>query len=328
MTATVPLAFIASWALVALYLPLGRRLRQLDLPNARSAHARPVPSSGGIAVILALLLALGSGAWRGEFVFTVREGGSLCILVAFCVIGLADDRRPLPVAVRLPLFLLLSLGGGLLYLPAGSGWLPLLAVSLALAWLVNLFNFMDGIDGIAALQCTAVAAALGLLGWLGDAPVAFVVTALALAAAYAAFLVFNWPPARLFMGDAGSLSAGYALGWLGLWGAVDGFLSLLPWLLLMSPFLLDTGLTLAARVVRGERITQAHNQHVYQHLARQWGSHRRVDAGLLALLLLWLIPLAVCQQAGLLPALPAIAIALVPQLLPMILLMTKTARLQ
>ena len=297
----------------ALYLPLGQRLQHLDQPNARSAHRQPTLSSGGVAVIGGLLLVLGAGIFLELLVLGVRERWALCFIGLFSLVGLVDDRRPLPVALRLSVFLLLSAATAWLYLP-GHGVLVLGIVALALCWLVNLYNFMDGIDGIAALQCALVAAGLAGLGWLGGAPTSFVVVALAAAAAYGAFLCFNWPPARLFMGDAGSLSAGYMLGWLGLWGTVDGYLCALCWCLLMSPFLIDTGVTLALRMGRGERITEAHSTHAYQRLARHFGSHRRVDLGLLLLQLCWLFPLALAHQLEWLAGTTCIPLALFPQL--------------
>ena len=305
------------------YLPLGQRLRHWDHPNARSAHELPTLSSGGIAIVVGLLLGLGTAALNDWLPLAWREVQVLLLVAAVCVIGLLDDRRPLPVWLRLALFLLLSVLLVRLYLPA-AGLPLLLLLALAVAWLLNLYNFMDGIDGIAALQCLCVAAALAVLGSLGGASAEFVVVALAVAAAYAAFLCFNWPPAQVFMGDAGSLSAGMLLGWLGLWGWVDGGVHPLLWLLLMSPFLVDTAITLCLRLWRRERITQAHNQHAYQRLARHFRSHRAVDLGLLALQLLWLWPLAWLALAQIIPAPVALFLGLIPQLA----IMAKAVRLQ
>jgi Fuc2NAc and GlcNAc transferase len=195
-------------------------------------------------------------------------------------------------------------------------WFPL--VALALTWQLNLYNFMDGIDGIAALQCVLVAGGLALLSVQVGGPAAFSLVAVTIAGAYAGFLIFNWPPARLFMGDAGSLSAGLLLAWLGLWLWRDGVLPVSVWLLLMSPFLLDTAATLLARMRRRERLTEAHKSHLYQRLARHLGSHRRVDYGLLLLHLLWLLPLSFAIALELLPAWTSIALGLFPQFLLMV----------
>lgn len=325
MTALLPVSvFLAVLALTAAYLPLGRRLQQLDRPVARSAHARPVVNSGGIAVVGGLLAILLAGHWAGLVVLTSREGGALGLAAVVCAIGAADDRRSLSVQLRLGLFLLASLLLATLYLPKDAGWFYLGILAVALAWLVNAFNFMDGIDGIAALQCALVAAALALLAVLNGADAAYVTVAFSLAGAYTAFLFFNWPPARVFMGDAGSLFAGFCLGWLGLWGVVEAYIGMVPWLLLMSPFLLDTALTLALRVLRRERLTEAHSQHVYQRLARRFDSHQRVDFALCALQCLWLIPLSLACSNALIAATTAMVLGLFPQLL----LIAKSASLK
>lgn len=321
----VACTFVAVLLLTAMYVPLGRGLDQLDRPSGRSAHDRPVVSSGGVAVIGGLLLVLSTASALDLVAFSLRERSALMLIAVLCLVGFADDRRNLPVRFRLCVFFVISMVISALYLGTADlnkvgGWILLVTVGLALAWLVNLFNFMDGIDGIAALQCSLVAAGLATIGWLGGAPPSFLAAATAVSAAYAAFLGFNWPPARVFMGDAGSLSGGFYLGWLGLWAGVEGYIDPVVWLVLMSPFLLDTGYTLALRMLRGERVTQAHNKHVYQRLARRWKSHRRVDLALLALQLLWLLPLVIAMHVLALPGLVALALALLPQLI----LMAKT----
>jgi Fuc2NAc and GlcNAc transferase len=330
MLSTGLLALVASLVLTAVYLPLGRRWRQLDTPNLRSAHRRPVLSSGGIAVMCAFALSIVLGRLSGDLVLTSREQWALAPALLLCIAGARDDRRPLPVGLRLLLFLLLSGFVSVLYQPCTGvcGVLAVAALSLALTWLVNLFNFMDGIDGLAALQCSVVALALAALAWMGGGSAGYVAVAASVGAAYAGFLCFNWPPARLFMGDAGSLAAGYLLGWLGLWAWSEGWVAWQSWLLLMSPFLIDTGFTLVHRWWRGEAVTQAHSEHIYQQLARQWSSHRRVDLLLLMLQLLCLLPLSLLQAGGVLPAGPALALGLAPQLIALLLFMARGARLQ
>lgn len=283
-------------AAVGAYLHLARERDWLDVPNHRSSHARAMPSSGGIAVVGVLLAVLPVLAACGADAMLSRAlTVPLSCIVAVCVIGAWDDRRSLSAPLRLFLFLGLSmLLVAHLFSPAtASDWIVVIALGVGLAWLVNLYNFMDGIDGIAALQCVLSAAAIGGLSTLAGAPSLYTGTAVAIAGAYAGFLAFNWPPARLFMGDAGSLSAGMLLGWLGLWGWRDGWVPAEAWLLLLSPFLVDTGWTLIDRARRGARLAEAHREHLYQRLARRWCSHRRVDLALLSMHALWLQPLAV-----------------------------------
>jgi Fuc2NAc and GlcNAc transferase len=319
------LSFTLVLLLTALYLPLAARFRWLDIPNHRSSHEFVTPGSGGMAIvaglICGLLILLYAGYWpAGE------EGMyMLGLLAALCTLGAWDDRHSVPVLPRLVLFLLLSALAVLCFWPSAGApnWLfPL--VALAMAWQLNLYNFMDGIDGIAALQCLLAAGGLAVLGSVADAPPAFPILAVATAGAYAGFLVFNWPPARLFMGDAGSLSAGFLLGWLGLWLWRDALLPVPIWLLLMSPFLLDSGVTLALRIKRRERLSEAHRSHCYQRLSRHWGSHRRVDYALLILHVLWLFPLSLLTVSGRLSPWTSLALGLFPQLL----LMVKFRRLQ
>jgi len=287
-------AFLAA-ILVALYLPLAARGSWLDSPTERSSHSKPTVSSGGLPVVLALavvcLIAVFFFAVPVERLSSIGAPAGVLLLM-----GAWDDRRPLPAWPRLVVFFLVAtftVAALMTDTESATVSLPLrLVLIVALAWLMNLYNFMDGIDGLAALQCVIVAGALGLLGVFAGASTPFVALALATAGAYSGFLWFNWSPARLFMGDAGSLVGGFLLGALGLWGWQSGVISPVSWLLLLSPFLLDTGVTLGRRAWRRERLSHAHRSHFYQRLARHWGSHARVCLGLLILDLCWLVPLA------------------------------------
>ncbi len=301
----------------ALYLPFAGRLGWIDAPNERSSHARPTLSSGGMGVCLALALTLALSSATGYWAVSGREWLALTAVMGACLLGAWDDRQHLSVGLRLGVQLLLAAIVAQAYgfsLTEGIGSALLV---LALAWLMNLYNFMDGIDGLAALQCTLAAGGFALLGSMGGASADFKLAALAVAGVYLGFLVFNWPPARLFMGDAGSLSAGLLLGWLGIWGWTSGWLSPARWLLLMSPFIIDTGITLARRALRREPLGQAHRSHYYQRLARHWDSHRRVDLKLLALHLVWLLPLAITGAAGFVSPWALLVPGLIPQLVHM-----------
>jgi Fuc2NAc and GlcNAc transferase len=311
-------AFLLSLLAVGLYLPLAGRLGQLDAPNQRSAHGRPTLSSGGLAVVAALLLSLCLAQLAGWSALAGREWLALGLTAVLSLVGAADDRRSLSVTVRLGWFFLLSAVLLWAYPLLQTRWWSadlafLLLLLVALVWLLNLYNFMDGIDGIAALQCVLVCLSLILAGSLLGADRDYLLLCAVTGAAYGGFLCFNWPPARLFMGDAGSLSAGFLLGWLGLWGVSAQGLDPLAWLLPMSPFLLDTAFTLLRRARRRERLTQAHSGHVYQRLARRLQSHRRVDVGLLSLHLLWLLPWQFAAADGRVSYPLALCLALLPQ---------------
>ena len=273
----------------------------LDLPNARSSHERPTPRGGGLAVVAAFLLALG---WlRADGALSLADwaglgGGSLILAAA----GFADDHRPLSAGLRMALHLfaaawaLCLLGRGLsvdfglfrLHQP----WLIYPLGAMVIVWSVNLFNFMDGIDGIAGSQ--AVFVACGTTLWLAAAGATpgWVLAALALAAASGGFLTRNWPPAKIFMGDAGSGFLGFALAALMIGGVAHFGASPWPWLILIGAFFVDATYTLFHRLRRGVRLAEAHRSHAYQILSRRWGGHRPVTLACIAVNLLWLAPLA------------------------------------
>ena len=285
---------LSSALLCGLYLRLARRWQILDRPNARSSHQLPTPHGGGLPLFVALLLGLAAAALSGmpaPGVYLAITGMAL-LLVGM---GVLDDLRGLSVRARFLGYGLICAVTAALLLPPGDGIhsVAMAAVAaLALLWMLNLYNFMDGIDGIAALQCIQAAVSAALLSWFFAADAAYAGYCLLLAAAHAGFLAWNWPPARLFMGDAGSVPTGYLLGVLALLGAVQGILPLEVWLILLAPFIVDASYTLGWRVVTGQPITRPHRMHAYQRLSRHWGGHLPVDMALLAVHALWLVPLA------------------------------------
>jgi Fuc2NAc and GlcNAc transferase len=264
---------------------LALRWQLFDVPNARSSHTEPTPRGGGIGIYLALLVGVIATGWSDPSSYL------LMIAAVLVVAGALDDRFGLSVGLRLPLYTLacaLSIWLLLWPLPA---WLFIGAVLYAL-WILNLFNFMDGIDGIAASEAMFVTAAAGLLALYNGADGHYAQLCLLLAAACAGFLYWNWSPARLFMGDAGSIAIGFLLAMLSLLGQASGALPLLCWLILLAVFIADATVTLLWRGVTGQAVTQAHSVHLYQRLARHWSSHSRVVLLMQAYNLLWLLPLA------------------------------------
>jgi Fuc2NAc and GlcNAc transferase len=288
--------FAGSALMTRLLIGAASRLRLIDVPNARSSHASPTPRGGGLAIV---------GGFTASAVWGASTGGAeprdvVALLVPalmVAIVGLIDDRFGLRAAMRLAVHLLAAAGflwavGGL---PAtGMDLLDrmpmlgnLLAV-LAIAWGINLFNFMDGIDGLAGMQAVFVAAGLALLGSMAAVP-GLTWLAGGLAAATAGFLAWNWPPARIFMGDVGSGFLGFLLGALSILALRSNQASIWVVLLLPSAFVIDATLTLVMRAARGESLSVAHRSHAYQKLATRWRSHRRVtllfaaiDLGLLA----------------------------------------------
>jgi Fuc2NAc and GlcNAc transferase len=173
----------------------------------------------------------------------------------------------------------------------------LLIAAFALLWSLNLYNFMDGIDGIAALQTIFVCSSAAYLAWLAGHDHMYIRYCLILAAAHSGFLLWNYPPARLFMGDAGSVPTGFLLAGLAILGAVQGQLNPLCWVVLSAVFITDATWTLVWRIVTGQDFTQPHRLHAYQCLSRHWNSHVRVDLLLLAINGMWLFPIALAVQA-------------------------------
>lgn len=241
----------------------------LDHPGERRSHSTATPRGGGMAIVLALLVA--ACALAARYPWQVPLLAAFVVgLVLVAGIGLIDDHRPLSPWLRLAVHVLaaavLAIAAAATF---GNLWVALVAFIAALV-LTNVWNFMDGINGLAASQAAIIA---GGFAWLGGGG-AWGWLAVAFGAACLGFLPFNFPRARIFLGDVGSGALGYSLAAL-LVVAIGGHrLSWLPVLLLpISAFLIDAGLTLSRRLLRGERWWTPHTQHAYQAWARQSGSH-------------------------------------------------------
>lgn len=279
----VAAAFAVS-ALLAGFLSRYRgRFALLDLPNARSLHSGATPRSGGLAILAGLVL--------GIALSRLHVPGSTWVVTALLLVAgvsFADDVWRLPAWLRLLVHVLAALGlvdwGGYalesLHLLPGWEWHAshgvLMAFSILLAvWLINLYNFMDGMDGFAGGMAVIGFGVFSFLGFLGHAPV-FACAALLVAAAAGGFLPFNFPPARLFMGDVGSGSLGLLVALFLLWAEEQGLFPLWLGLLVFSPFVVDATWTLIRRALQGRRPWQAHREHFYQRMVGTGWSHRRV----------------------------------------------------
>jgi len=263
MLALVPVA--AALASISVILLLLRRSDQLPLdhPNERSLHVRPVPRVGGVGILSGTLLA---------FALLRAEPLLAALVAALGVMSYLDDRSHLPIAAR---FGAHALAAAVFVLAAAPDMHPAWQAVLAVAtmWLTNLYNFMDGSDGLAGGMALFGFGACALGAWLaGDA--VFAVVAASVAAAAAGFLVFNFPPAKVFMGDAGSIPLGFLAAALGILGWHAGYWPLWFPVLVFSPFIIDASLTLARRLLRGERVWRAHRSHYYQRLVQLGWGHR------------------------------------------------------
>ena len=279
MSWTIALAALLSCFGVGLFLQLARRRLLLDRPGHRSSHATPTPTGAGSALILALgvtvaivgvepaIPRIGNQAFPVLFGFLVGGAFGLSLL------GLWDDARGVPAIWRL-LAQLVAATGLVLALQVPGAWQMAFLV-LALSWTMNAFNFMDGSDGMAGMQAVVSGVLLAFLFHQAGNP-GLQLASLAVAAAAAGFLPWNWPPARCFMGDAGSVPLGWLIGGLGLVGVMQGSVSWPAAILVLAVFHVDAGLTLLRRVWMGERWYTAHRTHVYQKLMAQGWDHGQV----------------------------------------------------
>ena len=264
----------------------------IDRPNARSLHAAPVPRGGGMAIVIVAALA------QAPFVFAAGAPRALGVwwggALAMAALGFWDDHRPLGArlrfAVQIAVALACVLATPLPALVPPLAGLRAFVLALAVAWLVNLYNFMDGADGLAGTQASVAAGALaGIAGAVG-CPASGLLAA-ALAGASLGFTGWNWQPARIFMGDAGSYYLGWQFAALGFGEAAEGCA---PWplLILIAPFVTDATLTLLRRMLAGEAWMRPHRSHAYQLLIRGGWPHRRLAIALAVLGVAVFSPLA------------------------------------
>jgi UDP-N-acetylmuramyl pentapeptide phosphotransferase/UDP-N-acetylglucosamine-1-phosphate transferase len=277
------LALILSTVLTRYLCSPQSRFGVLDHPNERSLHSRAVPRGGGLAILAASYVSLALLALlRGAPAAVLWIAGSAALVA---VVSYWDDRSGLSAGVRLAAHViaavLLVVGGIRLthvVLPGFSLSMsePLL-VGVALlfsVWMTNLYNFMDGMDGFAGGMAVIGFATFALFGWRAGHE-SFAAVSLVLAAASAGFLLFNFPPARIFMGDVGSSTLGFLAAALSIWGARDGVFPHWVAVLVFSPFVVDATVTLFRRLFGGERVWEAHRSHYYQRLVRLGWGHRK-----------------------------------------------------
>jgi glycosyltransferase WbpL len=300
--ALIGLALATSALLTHLMRKVATGTGVLDVPNARSSHRVPTPRGGGVAIVLVTTAGLCgltvNQTVPPDLLWAVGGGG-----LAVALVGFVDDRRPLSASTRLAVHLGAALWalcwlGGLPPLRIGShlissGWVGYLLGALGIVWAVNLFNFMDGIDGLAGSEAIFVAVAGAVLSQPAGQSGGLAVGALVFAAACGGFLLWNWPPARIFMGDVGSGYLGYVIVVLAVAATRHNPAALWIWLILGGAFFVDATVTLVRRALRNERLDQAHRSHAYQWLARRWRSHRQVTLTVLVVNLVWLLPCGV-----------------------------------
>lgn len=267
-------AFLVCVLSLQALLRRGRERLPLDLPNERSLHQAPVPRVGGLALM--------AGVVAAAFLLDIFRIG-IALALALAAVSFLDDLRSLPARVRLSCHAVAA-AAFLAWAAPGEGALWLTLYFLGLVWMTNLYNFMDGSDGLAGGMAVIGLTAYALAAWSAGA-VGLALLFASIAAASAGFLVFNFPPAKVFMGDAGSIPLGFLAAAGGIHGTVTGLWPLWFPLLVFSPFSVDATLTLLKRALRRERLWQAHRDHYYQRLVRMGWGHRRTALAEYAIML-------------------------------------------
>lgn len=296
------LSFAVSWLTAAALLRSRAALTVVDYPNSRSLHSVPVPRTGGLAIWAGAVI--GSSVLLVAGSDPVGLGGA--IAVAALLVGsvsLLDDLSHVSTIKRLVVHTIAAafVVGAIpaidaLRLPGISLGMPTLLSAILAAvfvvWMINLYNFMDGIDGLAGGMAVMGFGAMGLLGYLSHHP-GYAAICWIIAASSAGFLIWNFPPARIFMGDTGSSTLGLMMAVLSLWADARDIFSLWIAILIFSPFIVDASVTLLTRTLRGEHVWEAHRGHYYQRLVLAGWSHRRTTMWGYALM-------AVCAAGALL----------------------------
>ncbi len=315
-----PIVFVLSIVATGMVRKYALRKSILDIPNERSSHTKVVPRGGGLAIVVVFLCALIATAVL-DLITPQIAAGLLCSSLIVAVIGFIDDRLNVAVSIRIfahvcaTIILLFSLGGAPAisfgWLVVSTPWVLNLLATLYLVWMLNLYNFMDGIDGIAATESITVTLSVSVLLHLnGGAD--FATITLTLAAAALGFLLWNWPPAKIFMGDTGSAYLGFMLAALSVTTEVLGLLDFWVWPILLGIFTVDATVTLLRRLIRGERIFEAHRSHAYQHAAQRLASHKRVTLAVAIINIVWLFPIAALVAIGRIDGLLGVCVAYTP----------------
>ncbi|MEQ8934822.1 MAG: glycosyltransferase family 4 protein, partial [Amphiplicatus sp.] len=273
------IVFILTWLATGAVLRIAKRRAMLAQPNERSSHTVPTPHGAGLALIPVLAASwIGIGFIKADLPFQIEIVVIAAIFLS--LVSLWDDLKSLGIIVRLAAQTLAVIGA--LWAmpfrgPFFAGLLPpsidLIAAGILWVWFINLFNFMDGIDGIAGVETASLGGGIVAVVLLAATDPALAWIGVTLIAGALGFLWWNWHPAKIFLGDTGSVPLGFVLGWLLLTLAAEG-----QWaaaFILPLYYLADATLTLFRRALRGEKFWQAHREHFYQRAAQRGLGHAR-----------------------------------------------------
>lgn len=300
MTTILIAVFVLSYLLTGAVCRFALASQLLDIPNPRSSHRAPTPSGGGVAIVSSwfagsMLLGFGSAAEWQQILSILPPA----LIIAF--ISFIDDKIGVSAGTRFVVHGLCAAWFIILNGAVPSTGLPMLdnvpllmafVCVFGLVWLTNLYNFMDGIDGLAGAQAVFYSVSMSAFSFMSGAQNIAAFSAI-LAASCTGFLIWNWPPARIFMGDTGSSCLGFIMGAMALYVSGQTEITVWTWIILLGVFLVDATVTLMRRIVSGQRWYEAHRSHTYQILSRRWNSHRRVTVVVSLVNIGWLLPMAV-----------------------------------
>ena len=296
------LAMIAAFLLTAVVRNYAIKANLVDIPNARSSHVHSTPRGGGISIVITFIIfSMAEVLYFNTSEIGIRMLFPLSGGIVVAVIGLVDDRVDLQAKWRIlahflsAAFVMFALDEvPTLYVFSMEIRFQLVLYpiyALMLVWLLNLYNFMDGIDGIASVEAVSVFISAGVILFInGDNEVwrLFLIFGVSIVG----FLVWNWQPAKIFMGDVCSGFLGFTLGVLALITSTMDYINMWSWMILLAVFVSDATYTLIYRIFKGDRWYQAHRTHAYQILSQYVASHQKVTLGVLVINLVWLFPLA------------------------------------
>lgn len=311
---------VAAWLLTSVVRRYALASSLIDVPNARSSHRVPTPRGGGVAIVVSfLVLVIVSWAIVGfdDRLLAAIEGAGWGV----AALGFIDDRSHLAARWRFlghtaaAAWVLWCMGG----IPAvplfgtayDLGWPGLILAGIYIVWSINLFNFMDGIDAIASIEAITVMLGGSLVWWVSGGEPGWM-SPILLAACVCGFLAWNFPPARIFMGDAGSGFLGLMVALFSLWCSQATPHLFWSWFILYGVFIVDATVTLLRRVHRKQTFYEAHRSHAYQYASRRHGSHRDVSLTIGVVNVLWLLPLALLVAVRQLDGAVGVLIAYAP----------------